>query len=121
MLAVGLIIREYQNYGGIVPLRAINMQTRIRNLVPMFIQRFSTISVGGSIVEYFDNMLVFLVFIPVILYCLYVSLMILYLLYIHILTYLRGEKETEKAVQMNMNYNYLFSKISINIQEEKIL
>ncbi|AYW46474.1 hypothetical protein [Tetragenococcus koreensis] len=95
VLAVGLIIREFQNYGGIVPVRAINNQTRIINLILMFVQRFSTISVGGYIVEFLDNTLISTLFIPIFIYCLFVIVMLFILLYIDIITYLE-EKEKKK-------------------------
>lgn len=73
VLTVGLMIRECLNYGGMVPIRALNKQTRVLNLVLMFIQRFSMLYVVSYIVEsvkVFDNVVTKAVFIPFFIYSL---------------------------------------------------
>lgn len=99
VFTIGLMIRECLNYGGMVPIRALNKQTRVLNLVLMFIQRFSMLYVVSYIVEsvkVFDNVVTKAVFIPFFIYSLYALIGTVFYLFFHIFDYFDKPKKPYK-------------------------
>lgn len=96
VLAAVLIIHEYKNYGGVVPIRALNRKTRITNLILIFIQRFSTLSVVSYIAEFLDNIVVTVLLVPICLYCFIALFPIILLFFGHIINYLDKPKKPYK-------------------------
>lgn len=99
VLMVGLMIRECLNYGGMVPIRALNKQTRVLNLVLMFIQRFSMLYVVSYIVEsvkVFDNVITKALFIPFFIYSLSTLIGTVFHLVFHIFDYFDKPKKPYK-------------------------
>lgn len=87
-VAIALGIREYNDYGKLVPILAVNTDTKTWNVFLLFIQRLFTVVVLSEVQEFFQSFILSLIFLALLIYFGYATFMFMLHVGINIFGYI---------------------------------